>query len=234
MEGEKRIDAADYRGAIHAFEESLEVNPQSAAAHFDLGWLYDQAVRDPAAAIYHYERYLKLRPNAGNAALVQERIEVCKQELAAQVPPPLHLAAAQRLIEQLLAQELQLQDENRRLREALNRWNAYCASLMAVRTNPTPAPEPSVVPPGPVQPTPAAVATRPAVTHFDRLEIPAAREAAASRTHTVVAGETATRIARRYGVSLESLLSVNPGLEPRRMAVGQVLNIPPPQVSMVP
>jgi len=46
------------------------------------------------------------------------------------------------------------------------------------------------------------------------------------RTHTVAAGETAVRIARRYGVSLDALLAANPGLEPRRMRVGQVLNIP--------
>ncbi len=49
-----------------------------------------------------------------------------------------------------------------------------------------------------------------------------------ARTHTVAAGETAVRIARRYGISLDALLAANPGLEPRRMRVGQVLNIPPP------
>ena len=49
---------------------------------------------------------------------------------------------------------------------------------------------------------------------------------ATPRTHTVTAGETALRIARRYGVSLDALLAANPGLEPRRMHVGQVLNIP--------
>ena len=49
-----------------------------------------------------------------------------------------------------------------------------------------------------------------------------------TRTHTVVAGETAVRIARHYGISLDALLAANPGLEPRRMRVGQILNIPSP------
>ena len=52
----------DYQGAIQAFEESLEANPHSAAAHFELGWLYDEKESDPAAAIYHYQQYLKLSP----------------------------------------------------------------------------------------------------------------------------------------------------------------------------
>jgi len=40
------------------------------------------------------------------------------------------------------------------------------------------------------------------------------------REHTVVAGETLARIARRYGVPLDALRTVNPDVEPRRMRVG--------------
>jgi LysM repeat protein len=39
-------------------------------------------------------------------------------------------------------------------------------------------------------------------------------------------GETPSSIARRYGVSVQSLLDANPGLNPRRMRVGQQLNVP--------
>ena len=63
--GQSRVNAMDYQGAIDAFEESLETNPRSAAAHFELGWLYEEKASDPASAIYHYKRYLKLNPNAG-------------------------------------------------------------------------------------------------------------------------------------------------------------------------
>ncbi len=66
--GQSRVNAMDYPGAVEAFEESLEANPHSAAAHYQLAVLYENKVcADPAAAIYHYERYLKLDPNAGNA-----------------------------------------------------------------------------------------------------------------------------------------------------------------------
>ena len=72
--GQSKVNAMDYQGAVDAFEESLEANPRSAAAHFELGWLYEEKVPDPAAAIYHYQQYLKLEPNAENADLINQRI----------------------------------------------------------------------------------------------------------------------------------------------------------------
>jgi tetratricopeptide (TPR) repeat protein len=217
--GENRVDAMDYRGAIQAFEESLEADPHSAAAHFQLGWLYDAKVPDPAAAIYHYEQYLKLDPDAGNAAVVKQRIEACKQKLAEDVLGLPDMPAAQRRVEQLTAQNQQLQEENQQLRAGLNRWSVYCASLLAARTNP---------PPAAIQTARTAAVAQPAVDRVEQLANPASGMSAAWRTHMVVAGETAVGIARRYGVSLAALLAANPGLVPRRMPVGLILNIPPP------
>ena len=47
------------------------------------------------------------------------------------------------------------------------------------------------------------------------------------REHTVAPGEALARIARRYGVPLDALRTVNPDVEPRRMRIGTVLLIPP-------
>src|SRR5512140_2381398 len=63
LSGKNRVNAMDYARAAEAFEKALEINPRSAAAHFELGWIYERKeTEDPAAAIYHYERFLKLRP----------------------------------------------------------------------------------------------------------------------------------------------------------------------------
>ena len=124
--GKSRINAMDYQGAIQAFEESLEANPHSAAAHFELGWLYDEKESDPAAAIYHYQQYLKLSPNAGNAEVIKQRIDSCKQQLAADVLPLPSTPAAQKQINQLIEQNQQLQDE-------VNKWRAYYASQLAAK-----------------------------------------------------------------------------------------------------
>jgi len=221
--GKNRINAMDYQGAIQAFQETLEVNPHSAAAHFELGWLYDEKEPDPAAAIYHYKRYLQLCPNAGNAEVIRQRIESCKQQLAADVLPLPGTPAAQQQINQLIEQNQRLQDE-------VNRWRAYYASQQAAKNQSPAAPSRAAAQP-PANPISSPSAQNVSAPAGSRAEDHPARAAATkvtSRTHTVVAGETAIRIARGYGISLDALLAANPGLEPRRMRVGQILNIPSP------
>ena len=219
--GKSRINAMDYQGAVEAFQEALEANPHLAAAHFELGWLYDEKESDPAAAIYHYQQYLKLCPNAGNAEVIKQRIESCKQQLAADVLPLPSTPAAQNQINQLI-------EENQRLQDEVNKWRAYYASQQAAQTPSSPAPDHPVtsptVNPVPAQPQPDVSGSMGSRAEDHPAHLTVLKETL--RSHTVVAGETAVRIARRYGVTLDALLAANPGLEPRRMRVGQVLNIP--------
>lgn len=215
--GQGRVNAMDYQGAVQAFEESLEVNPHSAAAHFELGWLYDEKEADPASAIYHYQQYLKLSPNAGNAEVIKQRIESCKQQLAADVLPLPSTPAAQNQINQLIEQNQQLQNE-------VNKWRAYYASQTAAKNQSPPAPAPA----NPTAPPKPPSGAPPAGSSVEDHSAHVTASPPAANTHTVAAGETAVRIARHYGISLNALLAANPGLEPRRMRVGQVLNIPSP------
>jgi len=221
--GKGRINAMDYQGAVQAFEESLEANPHSAAAHFELGWLYDEKESDPAAAIYHYQQFLKLSPNAGNAEVIRQRIESCKQQLAADVLPLPSTPAAQKQINQLIEQNQQLQDE-------VNKWRAWYASQTAGKSPSSSAPDSGATPAAaaPASTLPTTGATLPVGRQGSRASAHSTVPGTASRTHKVAAGETAARIARQYGVSLDALLAANPGLEPRRMRVGQILNVPSP------
>src|SRR5215831_9554055 len=82
MDGKRCANSMDYQGAIQQFEKALEVNPRNAAAHFELGVLYDQREPDPAMAIYHYQRYLRLNPKGAQAELATTHILACKQQLA--------------------------------------------------------------------------------------------------------------------------------------------------------
>src|SRR5579859_1362043 len=219
--GLSRVNAMDYQGAIQAFAESLEVNPHSAAAHFQLAMIYENKEPDPAAAIYHYQQYLKFNPDAGNAEIIKQHIASCKQELAADVMPLPSTPAAQKQINQLIEQNQKLQDE-------VNKWRAYYASQLAAKNQASPAPGPDAAQASanPVSSPPAQNVTVPAGQAAGDRSARSTASKATTRTHMVAAGETAVRIARRYGVSLDALLAANPGLEPRRMRVGQVLNIP--------
>ena len=224
VQGKGRVNAMDFQGAIEAFEQSLEANPHSAAAHFELGWLYDEKASDPAAAIFHYQQYLKLNPNADNADVIKQRIYRCKQQLAADVLPLPSAPAAQQQLEKLSEQNRQLQDE-------VGKWRAYYASqLAAAKTNSTPTPVYSAPQPT-VNPTPIQsgqnASTPPAGANTGRPTNPKPT-AAAPRTHTVVTGETAMGITRKYGVKLGALQAANPGVNLSRIHTGQVLNLPAP------
>jgi LysM repeat protein len=224
VQGKGLVNAMDYQGAIEAFGQSLEANPHSAAAHFELGWLYDEKTSDPAAAIFHYQQYLKLNPNADNADVIKQRIYRCKQQLAADVLPLPSAPAAQQQLEKLAEQNRQLQDE-------VGKWRAYYASqLAAAKTNTTPTPvystpEPAANP-TPVQPA-QNISSEPVIASPSH---PASSKPAAARphTHTVVAGETAMSITRKFGVKLVALQAANPGVNLSRIHTGQVLNLPSP------
>src|SRR5690349_16343543 len=82
LEGKRRVNAMDFAGAVDAFERALQANPHSAAAHFELGVLYDQRKAEPATAIYHYNRFLDAHDSGEKAQRARERIVACKQELA--------------------------------------------------------------------------------------------------------------------------------------------------------
>src|SRR6058998_2406432 len=79
--GKEKLSALDYRGAIECFERAVEDNPRSALAHYELGVLFDTRENDYAAALYHYNKALKLRPGGYPADNILQRIPGCKQEL---------------------------------------------------------------------------------------------------------------------------------------------------------
>jgi LysM repeat protein len=219
LAGKSRVNTMDFKGAIESFEKAVEVNPKSAPAHFELGWLYDQKESDPAAAIYHYERFLKLSPNSGKEEMVKTRILACKQQLAQTVSLGPVTEKQQRELDQLL-------EERQRLREELEKWRAY-ATRQQNATSPVSAglPAPRAVQPS-ISGQPVAIGASPS-NSVSPVRPPTA-PATTSRTHLVKAGETPTIIARKYGVKVEALMAANPKLDPRRLHVGQALTIPAP------
>ena len=226
--GLSRVNAMDYQGAVEAFEESLEVNPHSAAAHYQLGMLYENQEGDPAAAIYHYEEYLKFDPTAENADLIRQHITACKQQLAADVLPLPSAPEAQEQLEKLVEQNRQLQQQVQGLQDTLKQWNAWYASEMAAKSNAT-LPQDETLqtqPATPVQPAQPVVTqpvvTRPVVTKPEY----SGGSTAYGHTHVVERGETAMAICRRYGIHLSELENANPQVNLTRIRVGEVLNIP--------
>src|SRR5208283_467817 len=134
LAGKSHERTMDFNGAVESFEKAVEVNPKSAPAHFELGWLYDQKESNPAAAIYHYERFLKLSPSSRKEDMVKDRILACKQQLAQSVSLGPVTETQTREFEKLA-------EENKRLHEEVEKWRAS-ASRQQTPTNQTGAGSP--------------------------------------------------------------------------------------------
>ncbi|HWV99860.1 MAG TPA: LysM peptidoglycan-binding domain-containing protein [Candidatus Acidoferrum sp.] len=227
LAGKSRVSSMDYQGAIEAFEKALEVNPQSASAHFELAWLYELKASEPAAAIYHYDKYLKLRPHAGNADLAKQHILSCKQALASTVSLGPITEKQQRDFEKMLDENKRLAEQNKALSDEVAKWRVYYAARSSAPTTSPPAPATEIRPaPSPAQgPTILVANVLPTPASTGRLVSPAP---ITTRTHTVKGGETLAQIARKYGIKLDALIAANPGLDPRRLQVGQTLAVPAP------
>jgi LysM repeat protein len=202
--GRNLASGQDFKDAALEFEKALENNPRSAAAHFELGWLYDTKLTNYAAAIYHYERHVELQPDSERAALVKERIRGCKQELANSEFPLPHSQDFQREVDRLNA-------ENTQLKQQLEAFKNKIASGAAVAPIPV-APVRYAETPAPVRPEPVRQ-TQPSTP-------------AHSHMHIVQAHETITSIAAQHGVKPSAVLAANPGTDPRHLRIGQSLNLP--------
>jgi tetratricopeptide (TPR) repeat protein len=222
--GQSRINAMDYQGAAEAFEESLEVDPHSAAAHYQLGMLYENQEADPAAAIYHYQQYLKYDPTAENADIIRQHIASCKQELAADVMPLPSAPEAQQQLEKLVEQNRQLQQQVESLQDSLKQWSDWYVKYtneIASQTPVVPQNDVAQQPQTPVQPVQPNV-TQPVTPGTTYQGNPVAH----GRTHVVAHGETAMGICRKFGIHLPELENANPTMNPAHIWVGEVLNIP--------
>jgi tetratricopeptide (TPR) repeat protein len=220
IEGKRAINGMDYKGAIEEFEKAIEANPHNASAHFQLGWLYEEKEQDAAAAIYHYEQFLKLHPNTDNAEVIRQHIMNCKQDLAKAVLPLPTTPGVQRDLEQLVREKDQLAQENKQLRAQLDQWRAY----FQAQTNRTAQSATQMMRSAPV-PAPQLTATNPA-PRVQASDTRAQSRSASPRMHTVQPGDTPMAIARKYGVKLDALMSANPGLDPKKLRPGQTLNLP--------
>ncbi len=223
IEGQHALNTYDYTGAIAEFEKAVEANPRNASAHFKLGWLYEKpdVEPDPAAAIYHYQQFLKLRPTADIAEAVRLRITNCKQDLAKGVLPLPSSPGVQHDLEVLV-------QSNKQLSAEVEQWRAW---YKAQQTNRSPqqlaAPIPQVQPTQTVQSIDTAQVA--VVRSNSTPQTPRVGSHISSRpttTYIVQSRDTFASISRKFNVKMDALSAANPGVDARKLRPGQVLNIP--------
>ena len=191
-----------YQEALGAYLKVIERrNDDAPESHLEAGLIYQQYLKDPIYAIYHFRKYLELEPNSRQADLVRQRIDAAMRDFARTLP-------ARPLEDQMLRLDLmnridELQKQNLELKEELAKQNPGAASpggdsgAMLV-----PVPESAPSPAGKRGPffnPPAAeaAAARPAQAG-EQHGTPSAKPSAAVRTHVVAQGETLGKIAQHY------------------------------------
>lgn len=89
QQAREKKNAQDNDGAIKLYNEALDNKPRLARAHLEVGLLYAKR-EDFVRAIYHYQRYLELRPAAEKRDLVTSLIREAQLCYAASLPnrPP--------------------------------------------------------------------------------------------------------------------------------------------------
>lgn len=208
-EGTALLKTGRKQEALNAFLKVIvKRGDDSAESHLEVGLLYLQHINDPLSAIYHFRKYLALRPNSPQAPLVRQRIDAATREFARTLP-------AQPLENQLQRVDLvatldRLKQENDSLKKDLadlkasrglaapgeaapsatdssaGRFNFSADTIPVVRTRPAPSAPVRAVAPVPARTAPAPVPA------------PAANRPAAVRRHTVQPGDTLSKIALKY------------------------------------
>ena len=231
LSGKRRVNSLDFNGALEDFEKALEANPRNGSAHLELAILNEQRTKDYSAAIFHFERYLKYKPDASNAELVRQRIITCKQELARTVSLGPVNSMVQRDLEQLEKTTKENAALKQQIEQLQNQNSQLTAMLVATRSqNGTSLPLP------PTTTTNRTVVRQvqggllnpgtPLVGGNNGNGGRTAQATVVGRTHAVKSGETFYTIAKQYGVSVANLQTANPGVDSRKLKLGQTLQIP--------
>lgn len=217
-EGQSLLKTGRRQEALSAFLRVIDKRGNDAPeSHLEIGLLYAQHINDPLSAIYHFKKYLALRPNSPQAPLVRQRIDAATREFARTLP-------AQPLENQLQRVDLvatldKLKQENEALKQELADVKAGRNAVAVpgldggpaatdaaaspglsfnVETIPTVRTRP--VPPPTRTPTPAPAPSRAApTTQKPPAPVPTtAQPVAGNRRHTVQPGDTLFKIAQQY------------------------------------
>lgn len=201
--------------ALSAYLKVIEKRGDDAPeSHLEAGLIYLHHIRDPIAAIYHFRKFLSLRPNSAQAPLVRQRIDAAIRDFARTLPAQPVENQLQRV--DLIAAMDKLKLENDLLKQQIADLQAgretgalpaaggvasaaaggpparsdlsITVDIPTVRTRPAPARQT----PPPTQPQPAATPATKATANTT------AQKAAGARRHTVRAGDTLSKLAQEY------------------------------------
>lgn len=203
----EKLRAGNESGAIDVYRMLVEKDPTMARAHLALAFLLDKPDRDYVAAIYHYQRYLQLRPDTEKADMIRSRIRAAHISFVGKAYAGVsnltdHVNRLERENAALKVHAANLEAQAAHLRSALERARAQVAQA-ADRSE----------------------------KNMERMTVPVPAMQPAVRTVKVQQGDTLSKVAARvYGDATrwKDLMEANRPLlkRPEDVRPGQVLVVP--------
>ncbi len=246
-EGNQAVVRGEVQAALQHFETALDGSMLSAEAHYRLGMLYEDQLKNEVGALHHFERYLQLAPQGQFATDVKGYVDRLRLLIVSRAAEGAVMPARE---------ASRLKNENLALRQQLTdlRQRAPAGRPRPVAATPGPAATPAMVvaatPPPTLAPAPAApnsgepevrralpvtagvpFADPAAMAPRSAPVAAAAASEAAVRTYKVVSGDTLNGIARklyRNSSQWPKILEANKGTleDPAKLKPGMILVIP--------
>lgn len=229
-EGNEAVVRGEFQRAVQHYESALDGTMLSAEAHYRLGLVYEDQLKNQTGALHHFERYLELAPQGQFATDVKGYVERLRLVLVSSLAEGNVLPA--REASRLKNENLELRQQLAESRGKVPEGRASAPATPAPRPVATPA---MVVvatpPPMPSENTPEPEVRR-AIPVTPAAEAAAPPAAASPRSHTVVSGDTLARIARKYygnSGTWPKILEANKATleDPTKLKPGMVLVLPP-------
>jgi tetratricopeptide (TPR) repeat protein len=246
-EGNEAVLRGEFPRAVQHYEAALDGTMLSAEAHYRLGLVYEDQMKNQVGALHHFERYLELAPQGQFATDVKGYVDRLRLVIVSSLAEGTVLPARE---------ASRLKNENLELRQKLAELRKEKPVAARAVPKATPVPQPALTPRLVVAATPPplpraevpepevrrAVPVVPAVPVAAQAAVPATPVAAAvtptpvptptgPRSHTVVSGDTLAKMSRvYYGNPGEwpKILEANKATldDPKKLQPGMVLVIP--------
>lgn len=242
-EGNEAVQRGEFQRAVQHYETAMDGTLLSAEAHYRLGLLYEDKLKNEVGALHHFERYLELAPQGQFANDVKTYVERIRMLIVSRLSEGTVLPA--REASRLKNENLELRQQVTELRKlhsggdkAASRAPAPPAApvpaappAMVVAATPPPAPAPAAAPEPEVRravPVSATLAPAPGAAPASA---PAPVAAAAAKTYTVQKGDTLAGISRKFYKSAgqwQKIADANKDIvpDPTKLKPGMVLKIP--------
>ncbi len=229
LRGRDELKRGNVPEAMSAFLKVVEKRKDAPESHFELGRIYLDNMNDPIQAIYHFRKYLELKPNSPVSPMVRQMIDTAQKKFAASLPEsPFENNVRRMELEELLQK---VQKENIELKQRLDAAANTIDSLKATQRVSVAASAPRQTQNRQASAsaqTPSAT-QRTAARQQTAVQIEVKRDTPA--TYTVQPGDTLSNVSRKvYGTKNRWREIFNANRDrmatPESLKPGQVLRIP--------